>query len=329
MTENTVVPPRARPVRAAVFGGVPGGLLAAIATAAVLLSKTRLWTSSSTAPVGIIFVVPVLAAMSSLPGSVLGASLGYLASGWRHGRRMREHGMIIAGLLVLAVVGWGLWKTVPNLLLGREVRAVEQRSEPELGRVLDDRNYGRDPFVLAAVAGNPRASGDTLDRITLRTEPRLHEQNGTLFDDVQGKNERGTAVMRLVAENLNVRPESVERLASSSEALTVAFGCASNRQLSEATVRRLAASTNRNILRGVAYNPNTPPEILEVLSRSNDASIRLGVVVNRSTPRNLFPLDSGTTLTSSFDSRRGAPFPRKVSRPPFFVHLEPSRRPAA
>ena len=210
-------------MRAAVFGGVAGGLLAAIATAAVLLSKTRLWTSSSTAPVGIIFVVPVLAAMSGVPGSVLGASLGYLASGWRHGRRMREHGMVIAGLLVLAVVGWGLWKTVPNLLLGREVRAVEQMSEPELGRVLDDRNSGRDPFVLAAVAGNPRASGDTLDRITLRTEPRLHERNGTPFDDVQGKNERGTAVMRIVAQNPNVRPESVERLASSSEALTVAF----------------------------------------------------------------------------------------------------------
>ena len=245
MTENTVVPPRARPVRAAVFGGVPGGLLAAIATAAVLLSKTRLWTSSSTAPVGIIFVVPVLAAMSAVPGSVLGASLGYLASGWRHGRRMREHGMILPpGAAGPRRRRLGLWKTVPNLLLGREVRAVEQRSEPELGRVLDDWNYGRDPFVLAAVAGNPRAGGDTLDRITLRTEPRLHERNGTLFDDVQGKNERGTAVMRLVAENLNVRPESVERLASSSEALTVAFGSASNRQLSEATVRRLAASTD-------------------------------------------------------------------------------------
>ena len=47
MTELSVQAPRPRPVRAAVLGGLAGGLLSAIATAAVLLSKTRLWTSSS------------------------------------------------------------------------------------------------------------------------------------------------------------------------------------------------------------------------------------------------------------------------------------------
>ncbi|HZJ54609.1 MAG TPA: hypothetical protein VFD38_10765 [Myxococcaceae bacterium] len=275
-------------MRAAVLGGLAGAMLAAIATAAVLLSKTRLWTSSSTAPVGILFVVPALAAMSAVPGSILGASLGYLASGWSHGRRLCERGMAIAGLLVLAVAGWALWETVPELLRGRKVRAVEQMSEPELGQVLDNRIYGRDAFVLAAVAGNPRASGDTLDRITLRTEPELHERNGTLFDDVQGKNTRGTAVMRLVAQNPNVRPESVERLASSSHPYTVAF-VASNPKLSEATVGRLAASFDPNVLHGVAWNPKTPPEFLERFSRSDDRNIRLAVVGNRSTPAEIVP----------------------------------------
>jgi len=283
MTELSVQAPRPRPVRAAVLGGLAGGLLSAIATAAVLLSKTRLWTSSSTAPIGMLFVVPQLSAMLALPGSVVGASFGYLASGWSHGRRLRERGMAVAVLLVLAVAGWVAWETVPEVLRGRKVRAVEAMSEPGLGRMLDDRIYGHDRFVLAAIAGNPRASGETLDRITLRSEPELHERNGTLFDEVQGKNTRAVAVMRLVSKNPNVRPDSVERLASSSDEYTVAF-VASNPKLSDATIRRLAESPNRFILHGVAWNPNTPPELLERFSRSDDPSMRLAVVGNRSTP---------------------------------------------
>src|SRR5215472_1381946 len=129
---------RPRSTPAAVLGGV----VTAALTGAVLLSKTRLWSSSSTAPIGIIFVIPVVAAMLAVPGSILGASLGYLASGWRHGRRLRERGMLVAGLLVVAVTGWIAWETVPELVRGRKVRAVEQMSEPALGQVLEDRRFG-------------------------------------------------------------------------------------------------------------------------------------------------------------------------------------------
>ena len=191
--------------------------------------------------------------------------------------------MAVAGLLVLAVAGWVSWKTLPNLLLGREVRAVERMSEPELGRVLEGRTFGHNAFVLAAVAGNPRASGETLDRITQRSEADLHTVLASVFDDVQGNNIRGTAVMRLVAQNPNVRPESVERLAASSHTLTVAF-VASNRKLSEATVRRLASSPDSNVLHGVAWNQNAPPEVLERLSMREDRYIRLAVAQNRNTP---------------------------------------------
>jgi hypothetical protein len=266
-----------------VFGGLAGGLLAAVATGAVLLSKTRLWSSSSTASIGIIFVIPVVAAMRAVPGSIVGASLGYLAWGWRHGRRLRERGMLVAVLLVVAVAGWAVRETVPELELGRKVRAVEQMGEPALAQVLEDPVFGHNVFVLAAVAGNPRASGETLDRITRRTEPELHEQVGSFFDDVQGKNTREVAVMRLVAQNPNVRPDSVERLASCTDMYTVAF-VASNPKLSEETVRRLATSTDRYVLNGVAWNPRTPPELLERLSRSEDPYTRLGVAGNRSTP---------------------------------------------
>jgi hypothetical protein len=258
-------------------------MLAAVGTAVVLVSKTRLWSSSSCAPIGLVTVVPTLAALSAVPGFIVGASLAYLASGWRHGRHLRERGMAVAGLLVIAVAGWAAWETVPDLLLGRMVRAVERMSEPELGRVLEDRTYGHDAFVLAAVAGNPLASGDTLDRITQRSDPDLHTVLASLFDDVQGKNTGGTAVMRLVAQHPSVRPESVERLAGSTYPLTVAF-VASNPKLSEATLRRLAHSSDSTVLHGVAWNQNAPPEILERLSMREDRYIRLGVAQNPNTP---------------------------------------------
>jgi len=247
------------------------------------VSKTRLWSSSSCAPIGLVTVVPVLAALSAVPGSVVGASLAYLASGWRKGRQLRERGMAVAGLLLLSVTGWAAWETVPELLLGRKVRAVEQMSEPELGQVLEDRAFGRNAFVLAAVAGNPRASGETLDRITQRPEADLHTVLSSVFDDVQGKNTRGTAVMRLVAENPSVRAESIERLAGSSHSLTVAF-VASNQKLSEATVRRLASSPDPFVLHGVAWNQNAPPDVLDRLSIRDDRYTRLAVAQNRNTP---------------------------------------------
>lgn len=274
---------RPRSTPAAVLGGLLGGVLTAFVTGSFLLSKTRIWSSSSTAPIGIIFVVPVVAAMLAVPGSILGASLGYLASGWRYGRRLRERGMLVAGLLVVAVGGWAAWETVPELVRGRKVRAVEQMSEPALGQVLEDRRFGHDVFVLAAIAGNPRTSGETLDRITQRTEPGLNNRILSFFDDVQGKNTRDEPVMELVSRHPNVRPESVERLARSSDARTVAR-VASNPKLSVETIRRLATSTDPYVIRGLAWNPNSPPELLERLSNSEDSMIRLGIAVNRSTP---------------------------------------------
>ena len=307
---------RPRSTPAALLGGLLGGVLTAAVTGAVLLSKTRLWTSSSTAPIGIIFVIPVVAAMLAILGSILGASLGYLASGWRHGRRLRERGMVVAGLLVVAVAGWAAWETVPELVLGRKVRAVEQMSEPTVGQVLEDRTFGHDVFVLAAIAGNPRASGETLDRLTQRSDPELHTRHSSFFDDVQGKNTREEAVMRLVAQNPNVRPESIEWLARSPNVSTVAF-VASNRKLSEETVQRLATSTDQEVLRGVAWNPKMPPELLERLSRSEDRYIRMGVADNSSTPsETLRRLESDPDEFVRRQARRTHPAPLETV-PPF------------
>ena len=63
---------RPQPVRAGVLGGLLGGTVAACLTGAALISTGRLWTGSSTAVLGIIFVVPFLAARAGLAGGLFG-----------------------------------------------------------------------------------------------------------------------------------------------------------------------------------------------------------------------------------------------------------------
>src|SRR5262249_61369746 len=108
-----------------------------------------------------------------------------------------------------AVGAGGRPPLVRGSVRGGEARRSARLDEPRLGEVLQSRLFGRNPFVLAGVAGNPRASGETLDLISRRTDPELHRAIGTVFPDVMGNNWKGLAVMRLVARNPNGRPHTL------------------------------------------------------------------------------------------------------------------------
>ncbi|HSP19399.1 MAG TPA: hypothetical protein VLQ79_07795 [Myxococcaceae bacterium] len=195
-------------MRAALLGGVVIGAVAAFATGAVLLSTTRFWSSSSTAPVGILFLLPLLAALAGLRGALAGAALGVLLSGRRAGLSLRTPAMAASLLVLLGVSGWTIGGFIPDLVAATSVRGVEQMSEPELGRVLEQRFVGSNVFVLAAIAGNPRAGSETLDRIGRMPDPHLHDGAGTVLDAAQGKNTRMLSVMQLVANHPHVKPDT-------------------------------------------------------------------------------------------------------------------------
>ena len=129
MTEGLIEERRSSPLRAALLGALMVGTAVGALTILVLLSKRRLWTSSSTAPIGQLFV-PFLGAMLAVPGAAFGGALGYALSGWKTGRRFREPGMAVAALVMLAVTGWVGWELVPAWLLGGQVRRVEALSKP-------------------------------------------------------------------------------------------------------------------------------------------------------------------------------------------------------
>lgn len=269
-------------MRAAVLGGLGTGMVATLVTAAVLLSTTRFWSSSSTAPVGIIFVLPVLAALAGLRGALVGAALGVLVSGWRAGRSLRTPAMAASFLVFLGVSGWTLADFAPELVASTSVQRVEQMSEPELGRVLDRPLVGRNVFVLAAVAGNPEASSETLDRIARMPDPDLHDGTGTVLDAAQGKNTRMLSVMRLVASHPHVQPETLERLVHSPNP-SVVVEAVSHPKLSRERLAPLAGTRDPAVLRGLARNPNSPPELLDRLSTDPQVDVRLGVAWNRGT----------------------------------------------
>jgi len=270
------------PVRAALLGAFGGCVAVGAIYLLLVFSDPHAFTSSSTAPIGLVFL-PVFTAIYAAPGAVGGAAIGYLLSAWRGGRRLREPGVAVAAVVAVALCGWGAATLLRGFVLGAEVRRIECLGEPQLCEVLRHRLFGRNPFILAAVAGNPRASGETLDLISRRTEPELHRAMGTVFHEAMGSNRKGLAVMRLVALNPNVRPDTLERLAGSPDRY-VQGDVAGNPKLPAPVLARFTSSQDYLVAWGVSRNPHTPPEVLERLSRSSDPYTRMKVASNPGTP---------------------------------------------
>lgn len=270
------------PVRAALFGAFVGGIVVGAIYLLLTFANPHAFTSSSTAPIGLIFL-PIVTAIYAAPGAIGGAAIGYLLEGRRRGRRFRQPGMAFAGLVALGLSGWGATTLVRGFVLAAEVKQIERLGEPELAEVLQNRLFGRSPFVLAAVAGNPRASGETLDLISRRTDPELHRAIGTVFHEAMGSNFKGLAVMRLVARNPNVRPDTLERLAGSPDPYVLG-DVVGNPKLPASVLARFTSSENYLIVWGVSRNPHTPPDVLERLSRSENPYTRMHVAWNPGTP---------------------------------------------
>ena len=272
-----------RPVRAALLLGLIAGALAGTLGAWLVLEVIKRSTSS-TAAVAII-VIPEVAVRYGAPSAAFGAALGVLISGLRAQRSLRRPEMLLSSLVVVVLGGWGAALVGPRLVVRPEVRRVAHLSEPDLGAVLESRWFGRDVYVLAAIAANSRASPQTLDRIAQRPDPELQVRPGNNLLDILVSDSRDLdhSVTLLLARNPGTPAESLEGLATSPDCRVLA-AVARHPKVSPATLARLSASSEIEIRRGVASNPSASPEILELLSRDSDRGTRLGVASNRATP---------------------------------------------
>ena len=272
-----------RPVRAALLLGLIAGALAGTLGAWLVLEVIKRSTSS-TAAVAII-VIPEVAVRYGAPSAAFGAALGVLISGLRAQRSLRRPEMLLSSLVVVVLGGWGAALVGPRLVVRPEVRRVAHLSEPDLGAVLESRWFGRDVYVLAAIAANSRASPQTLDRIAQRPDPELQVRPGNNLLDILVSDSRDLdhSVMLLLARNPGTPAESLERLATSPECRVLA-AVARNPKLSPGTLARLSESSVTAVRCGVASNPSTGGEVLDRLSRDPERMIRLDVARNRSTP---------------------------------------------
>jgi hypothetical protein len=262
-------------------GGILVGLIGAAVGGALTYSSIGR-SSISTAALGLIFELPVVAFQWGVQGALIGFCTGYLLSAWRADQGGRRRSMLITSLLLLVVGGRLAVEAGTGLVIGAEVRRVGSMAEPQLGGVLDSRLFGHNRYVLAAVAGNERASTETLRRIAIRPEPDLQWKLGSIYD-VMGSNRHGLAVMRLVTRNPHVDAETLELLSHRSDPYLLG-DVAMNPKLPEDVLARLLTREERMVSWGVALNPRTPTWALSRLSTSSDEYIRSNVARNRSTP---------------------------------------------
>jgi len=260
------------------------GLIAAaigfIVSAAIsIMSISR--STSSTAAIGYLFV-PMTGLVWSIPFFVFGYSVGYLRKWNAEPIRRLDAAVILAVALSGALFFGGAVFSVEGIYLHSLVTDIKSMNEQELNTTIDKPFFGRNKFVLGAMAQNKNASAELLKQIGAIDDPELYDKMWSSFD-VMGENRHGLAVMRLVARNQHLLPETLEHLAQSSNEYVLS-DVAGNEKTSVETLIRLSKRKNYLVDWGLARNPSTPPDILSGLSRSDNEYTRAPAAQNPATP---------------------------------------------
>ncbi len=232
-------------------------------------------STSSTAAVGYFFV-PFFAVAAFVFFFIFGFCIGLIRQQIAQGRRKNDLQMILPALLVISMAGFFMNETFTGIVTMQTVAEVERaQSGDQLKAIFDQSMWGRNKFVLGAIAQKEIATAEILDQIAHLQDPELQEAMGSLLP-VMGNNGKGLAVMRLVVNNPHVSPETVEYLAASSQDLYVLGDIAGSRKTSLATLRKLAEKKNYLVDWGLAQNLMTPPDVFALLlERMKDANHRV------------------------------------------------------
>ena len=243
--------------------GIGFGFIGAIANS-ILIVFSILRSTSSTAGIGFIFI-PFYFVIAFVGFFIWGYSLGYIKTWLASATRTFNFKTILAflvGICYAVLLFGGLGK---GLLLTSIVSQIhDMNTNQELVHTFENSCFKNNKFVLGAIAQNPVASAELLDRIAKLNDPSLRDRMGSLFP-MLGDNRKGLAVMRLVVKNPNVSAKTIEYFADTSQVDYILGDIAGNPKTSIETLQRLETKKNYLIDWGLATNLNTPPVVFRKL----------------------------------------------------------------
>jgi hypothetical protein len=250
------------------FGFIGAAVIGTLEVAGILHS------TSSTAAIGFIFLpIPCLLAFCAF--FIFGYSVGYIRDQRANETKKIRFQLLLIILLVICFIGYIGKEIFIGLGTMNYVSEIEVTDNHEkLTSVFESPIFGKNKFVLGALAQNKYATAELLDKIAHLPDHELFNAMGSLFP-VLGKNGKGLAVMRLVVLNPNVFPSTVEYLATNTDEKYVLGDIAGNSKTSETTLRKLEHENNYLIDWGLARNQKTPHDIFaRLLDRKKDSSFR-------------------------------------------------------
>lgn len=243
--------------------GLGIGLIGAIAIS-ILIVFTILRSTSSTAAIGFVFI-PVYFVIAFVGFFIWGYSLGYIKIWLASAIRIFNFKIVFAFLVSILIAVLLVVELGKGLLLPSAVSQIhDMNTNQELVNAFENSYFKSNKFVLGAIAQNPAASSELLDRIAKFSDPSLHHAMGSLFP-VLGDNRKGLAVMRLVVKNPNVSASTIEYLANTSQTAYVLGDIAGHPKTSIETLRQLETRKNYLVDWGLAWNPQTPPDVFTKL----------------------------------------------------------------
>jgi hypothetical protein len=230
----------------------------------ILIVATIFRSTSSTAAIGFVFI-PVWLAICFIAFFIFGFCIGYIKTWLKNTPLVFNLKIALAFIVSVCFAIFVIGASTKGLILIYLTSQIrEMNSNQELLDIFDNSYFNRNKFILGAIAQNPAASADLLDRIAKLDDHSLQEAMGSLFP-VLGENRNGLAVMRLVVHNPNVSPATIEYLANTSNVDYVLGDIAGNPKTSVETLRRLETKKNYLIDWGLAQNTKTPVDVFTKL----------------------------------------------------------------
>jgi hypothetical protein len=256
------------------------GITLAFAVVCIFGAWCILYSSSSTAGIGFIFL-PFEAFIMAIPFFVIGFCAHYAVVKLRQRARVGYLFAAIAASLAALFIG----TSVNNLALLIAVSSVRTMPQSQHEAFLKDSFWRTNKFVLGALLENPDLSAESLYRIAMIPSPDLHLRMWAM-PPIMGENRKGLAVMRLVARHSNVDERTLVELAKSPDHY-VKSDVALNSKTPVEILRHFFNMADRDYLIdwGLAWNPNTPPDILRELAKSPHKYTRDNVARNPNAPK--------------------------------------------